>query len=443
MSKVLISFLGTGRLDPNADSSRTYSKVKYSFNEGDSHETSFFALALKQHYGIEKMILIGTPKSMWEEVYLASAGDNLDESVYESIAEYCSCANVDTPASNPIPCQQELENAMGGGSKVVLVNYGLIPEDMEGNSRKVLSVEQYLNSNDEVYVDITHSFRSLPLMLMNTLVYLKNNSRLNIKIQAVSYGMLDVVNEMESVKGERFAPVVRLDSVMRMNDWISAASAFKETADAYKLAELMKAEDGGTSADFDIAKKLVAFSDVMNMNYVAAVADQVAILKKMNFDGVSDYARMIVVPVVKELVKSLDGIESQAEMAFRLAEYQLKKKKYSSAAICATEAFILKTCEKTDLFTTNGTGKNDKVTKQIAQDIIFGNTSGKATVGMVKKFEGTFPDRKSRWDFKSAYDKINEVRKEIAHSISGKQSVSTMISTIEASIKFLRERCFS
>jgi hypothetical protein len=69
MTKILISFVGTGSLDKNNQSVRAYRKAQYEI-QGKTHETSFVAEALAKHLEIEKIFLIGTAKSMWEEVYL-------------------------------------------------------------------------------------------------------------------------------------------------------------------------------------------------------------------------------------------------------------------------------------------------------------------------------------------------------------------------------------
>jgi len=65
MAKVLISALGTGVKDD-----REYRKAPYVF-PGDTkvYKTLFIASALCEQLKVEKLYLIGTAKSMWEEVY--------------------------------------------------------------------------------------------------------------------------------------------------------------------------------------------------------------------------------------------------------------------------------------------------------------------------------------------------------------------------------------
>ncbi|MDD2360670.1 MAG: TM1812 family CRISPR-associated protein, partial [Syntrophaceticus schinkii] len=70
MAKVLISSLGTGPPDSNNTSSREYRKAVYKFEGSDKeYKTSFVATALSEHLEVDKIYLVGTSKSMWEEVY--------------------------------------------------------------------------------------------------------------------------------------------------------------------------------------------------------------------------------------------------------------------------------------------------------------------------------------------------------------------------------------
>ena len=92
--KVLISFLGTGPFE--SKETRTYKTARYHLGEADLGDYPFVSAALKEYYQIDKVILIGTVHSMWEEVYLwfnVKAGKSEDETIYFDIAEACEKAN--------------------------------------------------------------------------------------------------------------------------------------------------------------------------------------------------------------------------------------------------------------------------------------------------------------------------------------------------------------
>ena len=89
MSKVLISFLGTSQKQEN----RKYRTADYKFNDGETITTSFIADAIRKHYKVDKLILIGTVKSMWEEVYETFCGEEVDSDYSLNLYEYCVNAN--------------------------------------------------------------------------------------------------------------------------------------------------------------------------------------------------------------------------------------------------------------------------------------------------------------------------------------------------------------
>jgi len=87
MAKILISSLGTGR---RADGS--YSKAKYEINK-KIYETSFIADALNKYLDFDKIFLVGTRKSIWDEAYMVFGGE--DEGYLEELYERKEEAKVD------------------------------------------------------------------------------------------------------------------------------------------------------------------------------------------------------------------------------------------------------------------------------------------------------------------------------------------------------------
>ena len=73
MARVIISFLGTGGYADRTKKSRgKYRSANYSFDKGKEstiYESEFVSEALYKHYNADRIIYIGTLKSMWEVVY--------------------------------------------------------------------------------------------------------------------------------------------------------------------------------------------------------------------------------------------------------------------------------------------------------------------------------------------------------------------------------------
>ena len=94
------------------------------------YETSFVADALATHYGVDKIILIGTVKSMWDEVYYSfctrNEKEDVDENYYLHLSATCKEAKYDSELK--LPDIERLEAALGKDSHVMLVRYGLNEE---------------------------------------------------------------------------------------------------------------------------------------------------------------------------------------------------------------------------------------------------------------------------------------------------------------------------
>jgi len=92
-----------------------------------------------------------------------------------------------------------------------------------------------LQSDDEVFFDVTHGFRSLPML---TLV-LNNYSKFlkNIKVSSISYGNYEAKNEFKE------APIINLTPLTELQDWTIAASTFIETGKTDKISALSKNDE--------------------------------------------------------------------------------------------------------------------------------------------------------------------------------------------------------
>ena len=92
-----------------------------------------------------------------------------------------------------------------------------------------------------------------------------------------------------------YAPIVDLKKILKLNDWIVGAMAFKQYGNAYQIAGLIQQEDP------DVTNRLKHFSDVMNLNHLYAISQEtqsLRVLMKKDFDSM--LPEMIVKPVVKD-----------------------------------------------------------------------------------------------------------------------------------------------
>lgn len=428
MAKVLISFLGTGVLVKD-NSTRRYLTAKYSFNR-TTLESSFVSKVLYDSLGIDKMILIGSTHSMWEEVYEVFAKDEhsrvtFDKKKWEKICDACDKS---TNASKlAIPHQEAIEEAIGGGSHVVLVKYGIKADEIKQNSEIILGLESLLNENDELYVDITHSFRSLPLYVMNLLVYLRNVSPKRIKIKGIYYGMLEARREFNDI-----APIVELSDILNVNDWISGAYSFMQFGNAYKIASLIPAQYK------NVSDTLREFSDIENLNHLVALYDQYQKLQRLTKENQNwpRIMQMIIPQVVGRYTKTIEPKTSAnhnktsanhktSDFQFNIAKWQLGRYNFLAAITALVEAIVTRCCELVAMDYADNL-------ESLAKDKLFRDATKDYLTGVCSNKIGTIDILR---DWAVLWQSIALIRNRLVHALEIKDAPEQIIKKLRAAIK--------
>lgn len=99
-----------------------------------------------------------------------------------------------------------------------------------------------LQADDEVYFDVTHGFRSLPMLVL----VLNNYSKFlkGISVKSITYGNYEARND----KNE--APIINLTSLTNLQDWTSAANMFIETGKTSGITELINDKEFSVLDEF-------------------------------------------------------------------------------------------------------------------------------------------------------------------------------------------------
>ena len=92
------------------------------------------------------------------------------------------------------------------------------------------AISKAVQEGDEIVFDITHGFRSLPMIAMLTIAYLKQVK--GVKVQHVVYGVYERDNPM--------APILDLTPFADLLDWLAAAKIFTATGDSSELGQLIQ-----------------------------------------------------------------------------------------------------------------------------------------------------------------------------------------------------------
>jgi CRISPR-associated DxTHG motif protein len=92
------------------------------------------------------------------------------------------------------------------------------------------AISEVVQEGDEIAFDITHGFRSLPMIALLTIAYLKQVK--GVKVQHVVYGVYERDNPM--------APILDLTLFADLLDWLAAAKIFTATGDSSELGQLIQ-----------------------------------------------------------------------------------------------------------------------------------------------------------------------------------------------------------
>ena len=173
--KVLISFIGTGKQAANEDK-KEYETALYQLPNEDIVESSLITSVLFDYLNPNKLIVIGTSKSIWSELsHIKGLGDIDNEEVYKKIFEETWSGEVSNETL------KEWENFLKKRlNKSVSLN--IIPISATEEIVEIL-YSQIPQNAEEIYLDITHAFRHFPLIAafsLPVLKYVKNFNELSL-----------------------------------------------------------------------------------------------------------------------------------------------------------------------------------------------------------------------------------------------------------------------
>lgn len=133
-----------------------------------------------------------------------------------------------------------------------------------------------IEEKDHVFFDITHAFRSLPLLAMVAINYAKIIK--NIRVGAIGYGAMEAIGQAGKIKklriDERNVPVFNLLAFDQLLDWSAAIDRFITAGDATALTRLTslnitprlretKGQDREAAALRDMATSLTTFVETL------------------------------------------------------------------------------------------------------------------------------------------------------------------------------------
>lgn len=219
----LISFLGKGI----ADKTTGYRTATYRFDDDSKHTTPYFGLALAGYLRPERLILVGTAGSMWDVFFeQQDASDDDVLALIDAVRE--SRVDADMLSAQ----EKRLTKRLGLPVICRLIPYA---RDAAEQTEVLLTLAKLVHRSEEVFLDVTHGFRHLPMLALVAARYLAHVK--DVKVRGLYYGAL----EMTSTNGE--TPVLQLDGMLQMLDWVESLATYNKDGDYGVFASLLQ-QDG-------------------------------------------------------------------------------------------------------------------------------------------------------------------------------------------------------
>ena len=410
--KVLIAGIGGGK---NKETG-TYRVANYKIENKIYEQRSFITSALEEHYGIDKTIFIGTAGSMWDnlyEFYSKKFQKDYDENYHLDLMAIIDNATMDTNIDSLN--LSKFNETFNDKIVAIVTKYGMNELEIFENFNLIIKLQDELEDGDEVYLDITHSFRSNAFWMFLVMNYLTDVQDKNITVKAISYGMLEA-------QKDGVAPVVDLNAFYKILQWIKGANNLKNYGNSYLIEENIENEK--------LSKKLKNFSDALNMNYIGSLRQSINSLKKLedDIDNLEGPAKLIIPKVIKDFMDRFASEDKDYLFQAKLAKWHFEQKRYAMAYININESiigFILDTLELPLL-----TGDRKKDENKLAKDwlnMIISRHENNKTYPNFKVDK----DNMELYEYIKIFEHSRRVRNEIAHSIGGKDSAVNDIDSLK------------
>ena len=410
MAKILIAGLGKGFEDKETKEWK-YSSANYRI-EGEEkvyEKRNFITSALEEHFKIDKTIYIGTTGSMWNKLYEHYYNGKIikeeDKNYRDLLLNITKTATKDSKIEEfPIDkFNEDFYNRAEG----IITKYGMNTQEIYEIFNNIIKRINLLikNSNDkkhEIYLDITHSFRSNAMWMFLVINYLTDvlGENVKIEIKMISYGMFEA-------RENGITPIVNLKSFYDLMKWIKGANAFKQYGNTYEFLDMIE--------DDRLRNTLEEFSNSMNMNYIWNIKENIGKINKIEetIKTLDGPAELLLPDILERFVENFGKRQETFEMLLSLAEWHYNQKRYSMSFVNIIEAiytFVGKILEIEDI--------NNKAKERIREWIDEISEENKMNYKNLLEEEIN-----NRIELREIFETFRVIRNSISHTLENKSEM--------------------
>jgi CRISPR-associated Csx2 family protein len=424
-----LTFIGRGR----------YERVTYVWQDQEGERkwtTRLFPEAVARIFEPEKVVVFVTSEV---EQYRPPRGERCPQ-----------CRQIlPAPTEERTYCD-ELKELLGGRVEFVRIPEGRSERELWEIFDRVVSV---VNEGEAILLDITHAFRSIPMIVFAAAAYLRGARR--VRVERIVYGAY------EARDGGR-APIFDLTPLLDLLDWLSGTEFFIRRSDAMLLAERLRGvqrqawlrrAEGRPSRLQPVSSKLEEFSRALHLARPLDVMRSAMDLSRMLEDAASEAERWAkpFATILRDVRREAEGFaydrpdqldRESLGRQLRLIEHLVSRGLWMQAVVLMREWFInwviLQRGGLHWLDRDVREGLADRVLNEVARRLRRGGEPEREETvnweGLAKWFEG-LPNCR---EIAQTWDSITQLRNDVAHCGMRKDAVS--ISSIEQRTKEILQR---
>ncbi|MCQ2974322.1 MAG: TIGR02221 family CRISPR-associated protein [Bacteroidales bacterium] len=331
--KVFISVLGTG----------LYEKCKYARDNFESTETHFIQSATLEYLNVKNwsegsmglfLLTDSAKKSNWDKTITQRRDTRINQDVIypglEGIIEKMKLPLKIKPLTIP-----------------------------DGNNEEQIwevfsKTFKELKDGDELYFDVTHAFRFLPMLILILCNYAKFLKGITLK--SITYGNYEARNKETNI-----APIIDLLPLSQLQDWTFAAGQYLETGNVDRLVELSNSElkpilieAKGTNEDANNLR--VFISSLNNVVKERQTCRGLSLIKSESFGKLKKTTEKIIdgclikplEPVISKIKDSFADFDTNENIknGFASAKWCFNNKLYQQAATILQEVVVSFFCNR-------------------------------------------------------------------------------------------------
>lgn len=323
-----------------------YKNTTYIDENGEKIATTGYAFdAVVGKENPNKLLLIGTRKSKWEEVVrwyslgqtdaLVKIGEKIQKKIREGSFSDENCSEA----------EKYIENAACFDK----VKIAIIPDG--SNSREIGAyfdclLDAFKKISDDttdtrIIFDISNGYRSIPLYIITFIRYISLINKTNVSY-TVYYGMYDY-----SPKQSEGTPLVNLTSISELTDWINAISEFRNFGSVKKLYQCLEMEknDGNELEIQSMIREFEMFDYALNSNNLHYLERGIEFIKKVDLNNkeLSKPAKLMLQNLQEDFRNRFDNNGEKCVHSWilvKLAQLYTEQGRYGSAAIALQESIV-------------------------------------------------------------------------------------------------------